>query len=148
MVDITKVAASLGKEVCRALIGMHSYTGCDTVSAFAGKGKASALKILKNNKETQETFCELGNEWDLSTKLMEKLEIFTCQLYATKASSMNVNDLRYHLFCAKKGEIETSTMQGLFSEACKKSEFPSWNMAEMFGARSTSAESCIERVED
>ena len=30
----------------RCLIGMHALTGCDTVSAFADKGKSKALKML------------------------------------------------------------------------------------------------------
>lgn len=81
------------------------HTGCDTFSAFAGKGKTSALKLLTNNRETQDTFVELGHIWDLSQELMDKLEAFTFLLYAPKASSPKVNDLRYDLFCAKKGEI-------------------------------------------
>ena len=36
--DIHKVVASLGEEVCKALLGLHAFTGCDSVSAFAGKG--------------------------------------------------------------------------------------------------------------
>ena len=48
----------------------------------------------------------LGQEWDLSTDLMDKLEAFTCLLYAPKASAVNASDLGYHLFCAKKGELE------------------------------------------
>ena len=73
VVDIRKVVATVGIDVCRALIGMHAYTGCDTVSA----------------------------------ELLDKLEAFTCLLYAPSASSTKINDLRYHLFCAKKGEIES-----------------------------------------
>ena len=107
VVDIRKVAATVGIDVCRALIGMHAYTGCDTTSAFAGKGKASALKFLTNSREIKYTFLELGQEWDLSPELMDRLEAFTCLLYAPKASSTKVNDLRYHLFCAKKGDIES-----------------------------------------
>uniref|UniRef100_UPI00358DDB47 uncharacterized protein n=1 Tax=Myxine glutinosa TaxID=7769 RepID=UPI00358DDB47 len=107
LVDIVKVAATVGVDVCRALIGMHAYTGCDTVSVFAGKGKTSALKLLTKNRETQNTFQELGQIWDLSREVMNKLETFTCLLYGPKALSTNVNDLRYHLFCAKKGEVES-----------------------------------------
>ena len=107
LVDIRKVAATVGTEVCRALIGLHAYTGCDTVSAFAGKGKASALKLLTNNRATQDTFLQLGQEWDLSAELMDKLEAFTCVMYAPKAPTIKINELRYHLFCAKKGEIES-----------------------------------------
>ena len=107
LVDIKKVATTLGPDVCRALIGMHAYTGCDTVSAFAGKGKAKALKLLTKRKLEQATFLQLGEEWDLSPELMDRLEAFTCQLYAPKAQTSNVNHLRYHMFCAKRGEIES-----------------------------------------
>ncbi|CAM4534943.1 unnamed protein product [Leuciscus chuanchicus] len=107
LVAIRKVAATVGMDTCRALIGLHAYTGCDTVSAFAGKGKTRALTLLMNNKETQDTFLKLGQEWDLSPELSNKLEAFTCVLYAPKASTTMINKLRYHLFCAKKGEIES-----------------------------------------
>jgi len=40
--DVQKVANMLGKDKCQALLGLHSFTGCDTVSAFAGKGKIAA----------------------------------------------------------------------------------------------------------
>lgn len=46
VVDIRTVAATVGIDVYRALIGMHAYTGCDTVSAFAGKGKAKGPEII------------------------------------------------------------------------------------------------------
>ncbi len=107
LVDIGKVAATVGIYVCRALIGMHAYTGCDITSAFAGKGKASALKFLTNNREIKNTFTELGQEWDLSSELMNKLEGFTCVLFGPKAAFTKVTDMRYHLFCVKKGEIES-----------------------------------------
>ena len=66
LVDIVKIAASVGVYVCSALIGMHAYTGCDTVSALAVKGKASALKLLTINREIQDTFLQLGQMLDLS----------------------------------------------------------------------------------
>jgi len=56
LVDIQKVAATIGIEVCKARIGMHAYTGCDTVSAFAGKGKVRAHKLLMKNKNTKALF--------------------------------------------------------------------------------------------
>ena len=36
LVDITKLAAALDRDVCTALLGLHPWTGCDTISAFAG----------------------------------------------------------------------------------------------------------------
>ena len=47
IVNITEVAAKIRTSACQALlIGMHAFTGCDTVSAFAGTGKAKSLKLL------------------------------------------------------------------------------------------------------
>jgi hypothetical protein len=107
LVDIMKISAIIGINVCRALIGMHAYTGCDSVSAFAGKGKASSLKLMIQNRELQDMFFELGQTWSVSSELMTKLEEFTCLLYAPKASAVSVDQLRYDLFCAKRGEVES-----------------------------------------
>jgi len=54
--DITKLFHSLGGSVCDGLVGMHSFTGCDTVSAFAGRGKLSTFKLLKSDETYQEAF--------------------------------------------------------------------------------------------
>ena len=66
--DITKLRQGLGDGVCNALIGMHAYTGCDTVSAFTGRGKIGALKLIRS-EHFQEVFVELGQSWELSTDL-------------------------------------------------------------------------------
>ena len=105
--DLGDIRASEGTDLCKALIGLHAFTGCDSVSALAGKGKASALKILRSNKEVQNTFAEVGIEWDLSPSLMARLETFTCLWYALKSNTTDVNALRYNMFCSKKGEIES-----------------------------------------
>ena len=46
LVDITKLAAALGRDVCPMLLGLHPWTGCDTISAFARQVKLKALKIV------------------------------------------------------------------------------------------------------
>lgn len=43
--DIHKIAASLSQNICKALVGLHAFTGCDSVSTFARKGKVKPLKI-------------------------------------------------------------------------------------------------------
>ena len=64
-IDVSKVFESIGQNVCEALPGLHAYTGCDTVSAFAGKGKLAAYRALAKSTEFQNTFKQLGMEWDL-----------------------------------------------------------------------------------
>ena len=52
-VDVKKVAAAVGHDICSALPVVHSFTGCDTVSAFGGKGKVSALKLMQKTRKYQ-----------------------------------------------------------------------------------------------
>ncbi|KAG0724746.1 hypothetical protein GWK47_039977 [Chionoecetes opilio] len=105
-IEVQKVASVLGEFVCEAIIGMHSFTGCDAVSTFAGRGKVGSLKLLKYDPEVQKLFCELGKEWTVSQSLVDRLETFTCRIYASKTATTKVNELRYCLFASKKGHIE------------------------------------------
>lgn len=105
MLDINTIADSLGRDVCIGLLGMHAFTGCDSVSAFAGKGKLSALKILKEDEEARQAFIELGQSWDVTEELFLKLQKITCRLYS-KQGPQEVNKLRYYMYCEKNGEIE------------------------------------------
>ncbi|KAJ8400911.1 hypothetical protein AAFF_G00392650 [Aldrovandia affinis] len=59
--DITKLRQALGDCVCNAVIGMYAYTGCDTLSAFAGRGKLRALKLIMRSEHFQEVFHKLGH---------------------------------------------------------------------------------------
>ena len=99
-IDIGKIASAIGLQVCKALLGLHAFTGCDSVSSFAGIGKVKPLKILRKNDEFQEVFGRLGEEWSLTEELFGKLEAFVCALYGAKKGTSDVNELRYALFCA------------------------------------------------
>ena len=39
------------QDFLKSLTGLHELTGCDTVSAFAGKGKSTAFNTLMKNDE-------------------------------------------------------------------------------------------------
>ena len=36
--SITSIVQAIGQTLCISLLGVHDYSGCDTVSAFAGRG--------------------------------------------------------------------------------------------------------------
>ena len=72
LIDISNMAASVGPDVCKALLGLHAFTGCDTASIFAGKGKIHALTIFKANAEFKEVFAQLGVQWSLAPNLHVK----------------------------------------------------------------------------
>lgn len=96
LVDIKKVANGLGQAVSSALLGLHAFTGCDSVSCFVGKGKAEALSLCKNNTNFQNAFQELGENFSVSNTLAICLEQFVCKLYKTNQEC--VNESRYQLF--------------------------------------------------
>ena len=86
-----------------ALISLHAFTGCDTISAFAGKGKVTAIKCLLDLPADVQTFKLLGSAWNVTDELMQSLEKFTCKLYRGKCDSVNL--LRYEIYCSKRGKI-------------------------------------------
>ncbi|KAJ4929373.1 hypothetical protein JOQ06_004982 [Pogonophryne albipinna] len=74
------------------------------------RGKLSALKHLKENETYQEAFKRLGEAWDVSADLFDKMQDFVCRLYASSSTTSDVNELRYQLFCAQRGEVESSQL--------------------------------------
>ena len=70
IIDVTKVAdyifdtlkaCDVTKEVLmKSLTGFHSFTGCDTISAFAGRGKVKPLKLVLSNATYVQAFAKLG----------------------------------------------------------------------------------------
>lgn len=109
---------------------LHAFTGCDVVSAFAGKGKAQALKMATEEQETRDMFINLGQQCDVNPQQMDKLETLTCRLYAPKTTTTVVNDLRYQILCAKRRgkELSAASLQGLTSKACTECQLSSGNM--------------------
>ena len=83
-IDFRKLASSLGDSICDALIGLHAFTGC---------GKLGAWKPMKRNSTYKETFSQLGQSWEVFKRLFDKIQLFTCHLYAT----MNQLSLHFKL---------------------------------------------------
>ena len=77
---------------------VHSLLiGCDTTSAFYGKGKVTALKIARMKEEYAILFGNLGKTVALSTQLKNGLYGFVCHLYGFDGCS-DVNSVRYQMF--------------------------------------------------
>ena len=66
---ISNAAASFGPDVCKALLGMYVFIGCDTLRAFVRKGNIRALTILNTNAEFKEEFAQLGVHWNIPPNL-------------------------------------------------------------------------------
>ena len=50
LIDLSRLATILGLDLCKALMGVHAFSGCDSVSAIAGQGKVKAIKLVQRNK--------------------------------------------------------------------------------------------------
>lgn len=96
-----------------ALPGFHCFTGCDSTSAFAGRGKIKPFKILIQKKEFIEAFSELGMTWNVSEETLTILESFVCHMYGKKDSAelgISVDDLRYDVYCRKNGKVSCASL--------------------------------------
>ncbi len=82
---------ALGAGVCEVLLGLHAFTGCDSVSSFVGKGKLSALQLVKKNEEYQDLFSAFGITWDIIETVFKQLQMFTCALYGAKNAECDIN---------------------------------------------------------
>ena len=92
------------QDFLKSLTGLHWLTGCGTVSAFAGKGKSKAFKMLMKNGKYVTAVMNIGIAWNVSSELFSAIEEFVCDLYGKKMK--NVNLLQYEMYCAKGGKIE------------------------------------------
>ena len=99
-VNINRICEELGRSVSQALIGLHCFTGCDSVSAFKGKEKIKLVKLVRDHTEFQELFQSNGQEWDLQQIDLQLIEKIVCKLYG-KASLNSVNAARYEIFQIK-----------------------------------------------
>ena len=106
ILHLQEIAGTLSPEKCRALVGLHTFTGCDSVSAFYGKGKKKAFSVAMEEKSFVETFCSLGEHFDMSANLLDRLQRFVCKLYGVDLSS--VNEARYNIFCVSPKSLEHS----------------------------------------
>ena len=79
--------------------------GCDTTSAFYGKGKVTALKIARIYEKYGILFGNMGTTIAPSTQLKNGLYGFMCHLYGFEECS-DVNSVRYRMFKGGKYEEE------------------------------------------
>ena len=69
------------------LIGLHAFTGCYTVSAFASRRKLNALKPMQSDITYLKTFSQVGQSWNVQPQLSEKVQQFTCRMYVAASSN-------------------------------------------------------------
>ena len=107
---INNICKSLGEPKSRALPMFHAYSGCDTTSAFNGKGKKSAWRAWQAYDEVTETFVSLAKRpfqlLDVDSQQFQKLERLTVILYDKSSPVSSINQARKELFCRTNRQME------------------------------------------
>ena len=97
----------------KALLGFHGFTGCDSVSAFGGRGKVKPLQLLGACDEYVEAFSSLGTSLTVSGETQSTLDSFVCHMYGKRDAAMqdiSSNDVRYAMYCQSAGKISCNTL--------------------------------------
>ena len=123
---------ALGKHNSMALPIFHCFTGCDTTSAFFGKGKKTDWEAWKSYPEVTEAFVYMATH--AYTALTEDsqhfqlIEHFTVVLYDKTSDLQSVNEARRELFCQKNKTMENiPPTQDALLQNCS---LPGWNLDE------------------
>ena len=106
-IPVHVIATKLSEDVCTVLPLFHALTGCDTVSAFHGKGKKSAWCAWRKYPEfTAQLDCVMSNPIHLSDKDMKCIEAFIIFMNTHQRDKHDINQARKMLFCQKGRAIE------------------------------------------
>ena len=104
--NINAIALALGEEKSTSLPVFHSFTGCDSVSAFYGKGKLSAWAAWQCFSEVTEAFSFFAKKpfitLDINSDHLKLLERFTVVLYDKTSHLSSVDEAQQQLFCKKR----------------------------------------------
>ena len=59
IINITELGIKLGQEKCQSILGLYIFTGCDSISAFKGKGKINPLGLMLESEALCSAFIAL-----------------------------------------------------------------------------------------
>lgn len=82
--DINKMVDMLGSNVTKSLIGPHAFSGCDSLSSFAGKGKKSHFKLAKTDPTCAEAMTALGAMFNPTDELYFSVRITYVHFMASR----------------------------------------------------------------
>ena len=83
LIKLSKVVSTLQKQLDRGiekqsfmktLTGIHAITGCDTISAFSGKGRWKGVQLLQHNERYVQAMASIGDEWVVSEEAFKAME--------------------------------------------------------------------------
>ena len=90
-----------------ALPAVCAFSGCNTTSAFAGKGKTKIFRLASQNDCLRLAMTRLGCSLALNEELFTECEKFVSHLYGLPTCT-SVNKVRYeivHMKCSKAQQM-------------------------------------------
>lgn len=115
------IALSLGLVKSKVLPMFHAYTGCDTVSFFANKGKKTAWDVWKTyDKLTEAFYSVVVAPDDLKDETISTIERFTVQLYKRISTLSSDDTARMELFVKNGRGMEDITL----NKRCTYASYP------------------------
>ena len=88
----------MSKNICKVLLGFHSFTGCDQTGTFYGYSKLTCWKVfMSSNEAVQNTFQNLGDF--LTLDVYNTMEQYVPQLYDGERPSAisSLAELRWYM---------------------------------------------------
>ena len=104
--NINSIRDSIGIETCKLLLFAHAFLGCDTTSKRYGVGKATGLKLIRDNEDFKmmaETFFNKISSVEDIDRAGERAMVI---VYGGEMSKQ-LNKLRYEMF-QRKVAVATS----------------------------------------
>ncbi len=98
--DIQAVKQQLGAEVCKHILFLHSFLGCDTTSRLHGLGKGNVLKKFREKRRFAELARVLHSQLSLKQNIIAAGEEALIILYNGKGEK-SLDSLRYRRYCDK-----------------------------------------------
>lgn len=99
--DLFYTSHSFNHKSVKSIVALlHCFSGCDTISAFAGKGKKTTVKALLSDKNLS-TLADVFYKKDAEKEVIAKngLQLIKA-IYKCKKDSMTLNTLRFHNYQA------------------------------------------------
>ena len=101
------IAQALGPEKSSVLSVFHAFTGCDTVSAFYGKGKKSAWDAWTSYSELTDVLAMMMDPEQADVDaFMSVIQRFVVVMYDRTSSAKSVNEARLQLFAQQGRQID------------------------------------------
>ena len=92
----------------QVLLGLHTFTGCDTVCTFCRKGKMKPVKLMLKENSYINLLNSFGNEPSLLEAQHRGLQQFVCNMYGHKEISADI--VQYRLYSVRQRRFKAKCL--------------------------------------